>query len=178
MSAQLPDEPIVLADYEPAWPALFDAERACVAPAVAAFAVAIEHVGSTSVPGLCAKPIIDTAVTVEQFGPPERYIPALEPLGYRFFAHPDNTARHAFGIRDAQGRRPVPGYNLHIIEQGGSDHRRMIAFRDYLRTHPDARDAYCALKRRLAAVHGSDRSAYTEAKTAFVRDIEARAGVV
>lgn len=174
MSTPHPDEPVVIVDYDPRWPALYEQERARVAPAVAPFAVAIEHIGSTAVPGLCAKPIIDMLVTVERFGPAERYIPALAPLGYLFRAHPENVTRHAFGIRDAEGRRPVPGHNLHIVAHGGPDHRRHVAFRDALRAHPDALREYCALKRKLAAAYGADRDGYTEAKTAFVRGIEAR----
>jgi GrpB-like predicted nucleotidyltransferase (UPF0157 family) len=164
-------EPVVLVDYDPAWPALFERERAHIAPAVAAFAVAIEHVGSTAVPGLCAKPIVDMLLTVERFGPPAEYIPALAPLGYDFRDDPANVDRHAFGVRDALGRRPVPGYNVHIEQHGGHGPRQFLAFRDYLRAHPDTAREYCALKRALAVAHGSDRDAYTEAKTDFVRTV-------
>jgi GrpB-like predicted nucleotidyltransferase (UPF0157 family) len=169
-------EPVVLVDYDPAWPALFEQERARIAPAVAAFAVSIEHVGSTAVPGLCAKPIIDMLLTVDHFGPPDLYIPALAALGYVFRNDPANVDRHAFGVRDAQGHRPVPGFNVHIEHHGGLGVRRFIAFRDYLRAHPETAREYCALKRTLAAAYGADRDGYTVAKTAFVRAVEAQCG--
>jgi GrpB-like predicted nucleotidyltransferase (UPF0157 family) len=171
------DEPIVLVDYDPRWPALFERERARVATALTSLAPAIEHIGSTAVPGLCAKPIIDMLVIVEHLDAAARYIPALAPLGYRYFPHASDstsTTRHAFGLRDADGRRPIPGYNVHIVQRDGPDHQRHIAFRDHLRAHPDDRQAYCALKRQLAAAHGADRDGYTNAKTAFVREVEAR----
>ena len=168
------DDTVVIVDYDPLWPTLFEEERARIELTIAAFSASIDHMGSTAVPGLCAKPIVDLLVTVEAFGTPERYIPALGPLGYVFRADPANTERHAFGKRDAQGRRPVPGYNLHIVQQGGREHWRTRAFRDYLRMHPEAAQEYGDLKRRLAVTYGSDRDAYTRAKTAFVRSIEAQ----
>lgn len=174
MNAAHADDTVVIVDYDPRWPALFEEERARIEPAIAAFATSIEHMGSTAVPGLCAKPIVDLLVTVEQFGPPDRYSPALAAFSYVLRVDPANTERHAFGKRDALGRRPVPGYNLHIVQQGGRVHRRTLAFRDYLRTHPEAAREYGDLKRKLAATYGSDRDAYTQAKTAFVRSIEAK----
>jgi GrpB-like predicted nucleotidyltransferase (UPF0157 family) len=166
-------EPVVLVGYDPAWPELFEQERARIGPAVAAFAVSIEHVGSTAVPGLCAKPIIDMLLTVDPFGPPDAYIPTLAALGYVFRDDPTNVDRHAFGVRDAQGRRPVPGFNAHIQQHGGLGARRLISFRDYLRAHPATAREYCALKRALAAAYGADRDGYTAAKTTFVRAVEA-----
>ena len=168
-------EPVVIVDYDPSWPALFEQERSRIAPAVAAFALSIEHIGSTAVPGLCAKPIIDTLITVDPFGPADAYIPTLAELGYVFRDDPANIDRHAFGKRDAHGHRTVPGYNVHIEEHGGLVVRRHIAFRDYLRSHPETAREYCELKRALAAEYGSDRDGYTVAKTAFVRAVEEQA---
>ncbi len=165
---------VVIVEYDPQWPALFEQERVRIQPAIAVFAVSIDHIGSTAVPGLCAKPIVDLLVTVEQLGPPDRYDRTLAAHGYVLRRDPANTERYAFGKRDAQGRRPVPGYNLHVVQHDGREHRRHIAFRDYLRMHPEAIGEYGDLKRRLAAAYGSDRDAYTNAKTAFVRSIEAK----
>ncbi|MGO8950025.1 MAG: GrpB family protein [Ktedonobacterales bacterium] len=162
-------EPVVVVDYDPVWPALFEHEWTRIGSAVAAFAVTIEHVGSTAVPGLCAKPIIDILITVDPFGPADAYIPTLAALGYVFRDDPTNVDRHAFGMRDAHGYRPVPGFNAHIEQHGCPGVRRLIAFRDYLRTHPETAREYCALKRALAATYGSDRDGYTAAKTVFVR---------
>jgi GrpB-like predicted nucleotidyltransferase (UPF0157 family) len=168
------DDTVVIVDYDAQWPLLFEEERARLAPTLATFALTIAHIGSTAVPGLCAKPIIDLLVTVERLDPADRYSAALTALGYVLRADPANTERHAYGKRDARGRRTIPGYNLHFVQHGGIEHQRHIAFRDYLRTHPDAARDYCALKRRLAVAYGADRDGYTHAKTAFVRAIEAR----
>lgn len=167
------DDAVVIVDYDPRWPMLFEQERARLEPSITAFTESIDHVGSTAVPGLCAKPIVDVLVTVEHLEPPDRYISALAAFGYVLRADSANTERHAFGKRDAQGRRPVPGYNLHVVQHGGVEHRRHIGFRDYLRTHPDAAREYGDLKRRLAVAYGADRDGYTNAKSAFVRSIEA-----
>lgn len=167
------DDAVVIVDYDPTWPQLFEQERARLAPALAAFARAIEHAGSTAVPGLCAKPIVDLFVTVERLEPPYRYASVLAAFDYVLRVDPANTERHAFGKRDALGKRTIPGYNLHIVQHEGVEHWRHLAFRDYLRTHPDAARDYGDLKRRLAVVYGTNRDEYTNAKSAFVRSIEA-----
>jgi GrpB-like predicted nucleotidyltransferase (UPF0157 family) len=167
------DHTVVIFDYDPRWPLLFEAERARLQPALAPFAVSIEHVGSTSVPGLCAKPVVDMLVTVERLEPAGRYVAVLAPFGYVLRVDPANTERHAFGKRDAQGRRIVPGHNLHVVEHSGDEQQAYLRFRDYLRAHPDAARDYCALKRRLAAEYGADRDGYTDAKGPFIRAIEA-----
>jgi GrpB-like predicted nucleotidyltransferase (UPF0157 family) len=166
------DDAVVIYDYDPEWPRLFAEERDRLKPVISAFAVSIEHVGSTAVPGLCSKPIVDLQVAVERLEPPDRYSAALAPFGYVLRVDPANTERHAFGKRDAQGRRTMPGYNLHIVEHDGAEYRCHIGFRDYLRTHPDAAREYAELKRRLAIEYGTDRDGYTNAKSAFIGSIE------
>lgn len=173
MESAYTEDMVVIVDYDPAWPRLFEEERACIEPVIATFAQSIEHVGSTAVPGLCAKPIVDLMVTVERLNPPSHYAEALAIFGYVLRIDAANTERHAFGKRDAQGKRPVPGYNLHVVQHEGVEHQRMTAFRDNLRTHPDAAGAYGDLKRRLAAEYGTNRDGYTAAKSAFVRSVEA-----
>jgi GrpB-like predicted nucleotidyltransferase (UPF0157 family) len=122
---------VVIFDYDPVWSKLFEEERARLAPAVVPFAISIEHVGSTSVPGLCAKPVVDMLLTVQRLEGPEPYVAALAPLGYVMRVDPANTERHAFGKRDARGRRIIPGYNFHVVEDGGTEQRCLIGFRDY-----------------------------------------------
>jgi GrpB-like predicted nucleotidyltransferase (UPF0157 family) len=112
-------EQVVLVDYDPAWPRRFAAERARLAPALIAFAATVEHVGSTAVPGLYAKPIIDLLALVPQLEPATGYATVLAAYGYVLRVDPANTQRHAFGLRDVQGRRPHPGYNLHVVEWDG-----------------------------------------------------------
>lgn len=166
------DDAVVIFDYDSHWPMLFEEERAHLEHAITAFAVSVEHVGSTAVPGLCAKPVVDMLVTVERLEPPGRYAAALAPFGYVLRVDPANTERHAFGKRDAQGRRIIPGYNLHVVQHGGAEQRCFVRFRDYLRTHPDAARDYGDLKRRLAVAYGADRDGYTNAKHAFIGSIE------
>jgi GrpB-like predicted nucleotidyltransferase (UPF0157 family) len=169
------NDTVVMVDPDASWPRLFEEERARLTPALAPFARSIEHIGSTAIPGLCAKPIIDLLVTVEPLGPAQRYAAVLIAFGYVLRADTAQTERYAFGKRDAQGKRLVPGYNLHVVQHGGGEHQRHVAFRDYLQTHPDARRAYGDLKRRLAVAYAGDRDGYTQAKSAFVRSIEALA---
>jgi GrpB-like predicted nucleotidyltransferase (UPF0157 family) len=166
------DDVVVIYDYDSEWPRLFKEERDRLEPVVSAFAASMEHVGSTAVPGLCSKPIVDLLVTVLHLEPPDRYRAALSPFGYVLRVDPANTERHAFGKRDAQGRRTMPGYNLHVVQHSGAEHRCFVGFRDYLRTHPDAVCEYGELKRQLAMEYGADRDGYTNAKSAFIGSIE------
>lgn len=157
-----------LAEYDPSWPDQFDAEASRLRGALGERVVEIDHVGSTAIPGLAAKPIIDIQVTVASSVEVDACKDALEAVGYTFtviplpyFHRPDDWPHT---------------HHVHVRPAGGEDARRMIAFRDWLRTHPADRRAYEALKRRLArdsdwtTVEG--RSRYSKAKTEFVRAIE------
>jgi GrpB-like predicted nucleotidyltransferase (UPF0157 family) len=166
------DDAVVIYDYDSEWPRLFEEERDRLEPVISAFAVSTEHVGSTAVSGLCSKPIVDLLVTVKCLEPPDRYSAVLAPFGYVLRVDPANTERHAFGKRDALGRRTMPGYNLHVVQHGDAEYRCFVGFRDYLRTHPDAMREYGELKRRLAREYGADRDGYTNAKSAFIVSIE------
>jgi GrpB-like predicted nucleotidyltransferase (UPF0157 family) len=148
--------------YDPTWPRQFAAERARLVGALGATAVGIEHVGSTAVPGLAAKPWIDIQLEVprlEQFG---AYSPALFALGYQH--HPDDADHEFFD------RRP---YHVHVCQAGGAWARRHIAFRDLLRRDPATRQAYEVEKRRLAAMF-DDVEQYAQAKTPFIRRMQPR----
>lgn len=161
--------PIEVVDYDPAWPAQFEALRAVLEPALEAGGVrafTIEHVGSTAVPGLAAKPILDIDILLATAEDLTRTIPALAAIGY---AH-----RGDLGIagREAFDRRP--GGVTHHLYAGLATARPLrehLVFRDRLRADPDARDRYAALKRRLAITHAEDRTAYNDAKTALVREL-------
>lgn len=150
--------------YDPRWPALYDAVairvRAALGPRWA-----IEHVGSTSVPGLPAKPVIDVQVTVPDVDDEPAYVPALASVGLQLRS------------RDLQHRylRPFPGrprtVHVHVSTPGSAWERDHLLFRDYLRTHDDARDAYGRLKLHLVEVWHDDRMGYTEAKGDLIRSI-------
>lgn len=161
--------PVVIVDYDLEWPARFQAERAIIEGAIGPHIVAIEHVGSTAVPGLGAKPIIDIMVGVRRLADADNCIEPLAAVGYQY--HPQHEAempdRRYFDVQT--GTRDA---HLHMVEFGGPFWRRHIAFRDYLRTHPEALRRYDLLKRELAQRFGSDREGYTNAKTEFIRSIE------
>jgi len=160
---------IEIVEYDPQWLLLFEAERARVATALGAVVESIEHIGSTSVPNLCAKPIIDILVTVARLRNGELYVESLKGLGYTFFPALGNADRHMFG----RGR--PHSHHLHIVERGGEEHVRPLVFRNYLRAHPATAREYEALKRALAARYRDDRAAYNRGKTDFIRSIEAKA---
>ena len=164
---------IVIVPYDPAWPSLYEAEAARVRRALpAGLTVAIEHFGSTAVPGLAAKPVIDILVAVRSIEEARRRAVApLAALGYAFWA--DNPKRDRLFF--VKGLPPAPRrtHHVHLTEPAGEMWPRLL-FRDYLRRHAGAREAYLLLKQDLARRFPDDREAYTEGKQGFVDDIMAR----
>jgi len=161
-----------LVDPDPAWPAAFEGVAAEIRGALGDLAVAVEHVGSTSVPGLAAKPVIDVQVSVRSIVPRAPVVDPLVALGYRHAIDPIET-EHEFLSRGYDP--PGPLVHLHLCEAGSGWERRHLAFRDWLRSHPDDARAYEDLKRRLAREHPRDIHTYVDGKTAFIRSIEERA---
>ncbi|HMF93767.1 MAG TPA: GrpB family protein [Vicinamibacterales bacterium] len=161
--------------YDPRWAVDFEEERARLRVALGDVAVRIDHNGSTAVPGLAAKPIIDIQVSVSCLQDAGSYAPVLERLGYVHMRHADDD-RCPFFYRPAQWPHT---HHVHVVEAGGDEERRTLAFRDYLRRHPEAAREYAQLKRDLAAQHdgltAESREAYAEAKTSFVNRIVADA---
>jgi GrpB-like predicted nucleotidyltransferase (UPF0157 family) len=162
-----------VADYDPAWPLLF----AGIAERVrAAFAngppTRIEHVGSTSVPGLPAKPIIDIDVVIPSRADLPEAVARLAALGYEYQGDGGITSRESF-------RSPPdpPRHNLYVCAEDSPELRRHLAFRDYLRAHPDEARRCGDLKRELAARHVTDIDAYVNGKAEFVHGILRRAGL-
>jgi putative glutamine amidotransferase len=159
-----------IVEPDPAWPERFEQEAARLRVALGAQVVRIEHVGSTSVPGLVAKPIV-ISVGVVSMEPRGAYVPALQALGYRTVLDPSDPD-HEFASLDLDGERR---FNVHLCSAGSRFERRHLAFRDWLRAHPEDAGAYGKLKRELAAMHPNDVHTYTDGKTAFIRAIEAEA---
>ena len=163
-------DPVRLRDPDPGWPAAFAAEAARIAPALGP-RVALHHVGSTSVPGPEAKPIIDVLVAAPALADLDAAAPAMAALGYE--------AMGALGIEGRRGFRRIVGgvrtHHLHGFEEGSPHVARHLAFRDDLRAHPEEAAAYGALKRDLAARHPGDWSAYCDGKAERVDATEARA---
>jgi GrpB-like predicted nucleotidyltransferase (UPF0157 family) len=151
---------IAVVPYDAAWPGMFAAERDRLVAALGDVAARIDHVGSTAVPGLAAKPWIDIQVAVRRMRPWDAYRDPLLALGYAH--HPDDDDHEFFD------RRP---YHVHVCAEGGDWARRHIAFRDLLRRDATARAAYQEEKLRLAA-ELDDVHAYTEAKTPIIRRLQ------
>jgi len=167
--------PVVIVDYDPAWPAAFERERDLLRWVLGDLLLEVEHIGSTAVPGLDAKPIIDIMAAVGRLDDAEAAASLLERLGYEY-APELNAAipERRFFRKRASGRRT---HHLHIVEPNCDFWRRHLLFRDYLRAHPAAARCYARLKRELAGRCGDDLHRYTDAKTPFIREIEARARV-
>jgi GrpB-like predicted nucleotidyltransferase (UPF0157 family) len=169
------DETLEIVPYDLQWPVAFAAERERIAEALGALALRIDHNGSTSVPGLAAKPIIDIQVSVRSLLPIEAYEIRLTQLGYVHVPHPDDSFCPFF-------HRPAAWphtHHVHVVRAGGAEERRTLAFRDYLRDHPVVARQYAEIKRALAPQHSaaefSSRQAYADAKTAFVSSVTERA---
>ena len=165
------DPSYVIAPYDPAWPELYARERERLLAALGEQVTRIEHVGSTSVPGLAAKPIVDIELQVRQLEPMDPYRPILEALGYGFTFDPEMPDLHFFGYPSARPR----SYHLHVSQDGSPHFARVVAVRDFLRAHPAERDAYGAEKRRVVALHAGDHPAYVTGKFDYVAALERRA---
>ena len=159
-------EPIRIVPYDADWPRAF-AERAMpIRASLAEVAVRIDHIGSTAVPGLSAKPIIDIQISVADLDPLDDYRVPLVGLGYRFRA--GNAERTKRYFREPAGERRT---HIHVRRAGSFSEQFALLFRDYLRAHPAAASEYGALKLRLAELHRDDRRAYTDAKVAFTWEV-------
>lgn len=159
---------VELHKYNPDWPIVFESERALLTLILGRNALRIDHMGSTAIPGLTAKPIIDVIVLVTSLDEAVAAVPALEAIGYSFWAdNPDKTK--LFLVR---GLPPAPRRTHHLhIHADADEVERHLIFRDYLRAHSDVRDSYAALKTDLAARFRNDREAYTNHKTAFINEV-------
>ena len=161
--------PIALVDYDPAWPGLFVREAERIRAALGDRAVLVEHTGSTSVPGLAAKPIIDITLAVPDSADEEAYAPALEAVGYVLrIREPDWYEHRVF-------KGPDTKVNLHVFSEGCPEIDRMLCFRDRIRTNAADRELYERTKRELAAQEWEYVQDYADAKTVVVEEIVARA---
>lgn len=161
------EQPIDIAEYDPSWPQRFQEEAKLLHEAIAPFCVGpIEHIGSTAVVGLAAKPVLDIMVGVESLDASRAAIPILETIGYCYYPYRP-TEMHWF-CKPSPAKRT---HHLHLMPFRSQVWIERIAFRDYLRTHPAVAREYAELKRRLAQTHRFDREAYTDAKSAFVKDV-------
>ena len=162
--------PVVLVDYDERWPQLYRREAERISGVLGDRMLLVEHVGSTSVPGLPAKPIIDIVLVVAVSADEPAYLPALQAAGYRLvIREPDWYQQRVL-------KGPDTNVNLHVFSAGCAEVERMLAFRDRLRAHDGDRDLYLRIKRELATRDWTYIQNYADAKTDVVTDILRRAG--
>jgi GrpB-like predicted nucleotidyltransferase (UPF0157 family) len=161
---------IRIVDHDPGWSARFGELGRRLRQALGDVALRIDHIGSTAVPGLAAKPVIDIQISVARLEPVDPFRAPLQALGYVYRAdNPERTKRY---FREPPGE---PRTHIHVRRAGSFSEQFPLLFRDYLRTHRPAADAYALVKRRLAAEHPHDGQAYTDAKAAHCWQIIHRA---
>ncbi len=159
---------IEVVDYDPSWPAQFEAERHVVLRALGDVATGIHHIGSTAVPGLAAKPIIDILLEVRDLAALDARISEMGAIGYK-----------PMGELGIPGRRYFPkggdnrSHQIHAFLRGDPNIGRHIAFRDYMRRHPEVAQEYAEVKRRVARTCGNDLGQYCYGKDAYVKRLEA-----
>ena len=159
---------IEVVPYDPAWKTAFESLKAMLNGILGDLVIAIEHVGSTSVEGLAAKPIIDIDVVMESYAVFPDIVTRLAEAGFKHRGDLGIAGREAFKRTFDDG---FMTYHLYVCPKGGEELTRHIALRDYLRTHPDARDEYGALKMANAEKYRYDIDGYIEAKGPFIRGI-------
>ena len=161
------DAPIELAPPDPAWPARFAQERDRLLPVLARWLAGdLEHIGSTAVPGLAAKPVIDIMAPVHDLVSSRPAIAALQAIGYLHHVYGESQM-HWFCTPSPQHRT----HHLHLVPVGSALWRERLAFRDALRGDAALASAYAALKRELAVRHRDDRNAYAESKRPFIQQV-------
>ena len=164
-----PSDPVILVPYDPCWPRRFEEERGVLDEVFTGVPVRIEHIGSTAVPGLGAKPIIDILLGVGRIREVEERIPLLESRGYEYIPKWESVLpeRRFF----AKPRAVPRTHHLHCVETRTEFWRRHLLFRDLLRDDAALTRAYHRLKLELAGRYRDDREAYTDAKTAFIESV-------
>jgi GrpB-like predicted nucleotidyltransferase (UPF0157 family) len=159
------DEPVHLEPYRSDWDELFRVERARLVASLGIPVTAIEHIGSTAVPGLSAKPIVDIMIGANRVPPPAAWSEALATLGYEALGEAGVPGRWYFRLR------ATPFRNAHIVEQGGAHWVKNLAFRNYLRRSPEAAREYESAKRAAISAGATTLVAYSRAKRAVVEDL-------
>jgi GrpB-like predicted nucleotidyltransferase (UPF0157 family) len=165
------DPAVRIVDHDPSWATRAAEELRRIGEALGPVAARLEHVGSTAVPGLAGKPILDLQLSVGALEPRARYVEPLQRLGYLFAPAPEAPDYHFFAKPPERPR----SHHLHVCAVGSAHELRHLAVRDFLRSHPDEAPRYAALKRRVVERRPQDRLAYIEGKEDYVVALEARA---
>ena len=166
---EIESQSIVVADYDPAWPERFRHEEERIRSSLGEAALSVEHIGSTSVPGLAAKPIVDILLVVEDSADEASYVPALEEAGYVLrVREPDFDEHRMF-------RTPEKDVHVHVFSPGSEEIERYLLLREHLRENEEDRELYARTKRELASRDWPSMQHYAEAKTDIIEGIIARA---
>ena len=164
---------VTVVEYRPEWRKMFEDEKRILQTALRELPAQIEHIGSTAVAGLAAKPIIDLMVGLEDFSVADNVVPKIEALGYEYIQKYESVMPfRRFLIKEQEGMRT---HQIHMVGTGGEFWERHILFRDYLRQNPVVAEQYASLKKALAGREWEDVNEYADAKTAFIREIEDKA---
>lgn len=163
----VPKNSVMLCPYSEEWKILFEREKTNLYKCIKDYDIDIQHVGSTSISGMCAKPIIDIVIVLKDFKDGYTLINGVESIGYHFKGSLGNSNRFFFWKGD-EGNNT---HNLHIVEYGDRNWENLILFRDFMNSHSNYRDKYLFLKTDLANTYKEDRATYTEKKTKFILDV-------
>ena len=163
---------VLVVPYNPGWPVEFTVEANRIRSAVASVIVAVHHIGSTAIPGIFAKPVIDVLMEVNDVMALDRHTSALTDLGYEAMGEFGITGRRYFRKDSAGGVRT---HQIHAFEAGSPAIERHLAFRNYMIAHPAIARSYSLLKRQLAASHPNDIEAYMDGKDSFIKEHETKA---
>lgn len=162
-------EKIIIKEYDPKWQSFFEDESAVLMDAIGHYVADIQHIGSTAVPGLAAKPVIDILVGLRRLLDAQDCILPMEGMGYEYFPEfEDEFPERRYFRKTTNGKRT---HQIHMVEINTEFWKRHLAFRDHLRTHPEAANEYAALKKELAKQFENDRKGYTNAKTDFIENV-------
>ncbi|NQX58204.1 GrpB family protein [Paenibacillus qinlingensis] len=158
---------VVIEAYNSAWIEEFESEKKKISQVLANNVHQIEHIGSTSIVGMPAKPILDIAVSVNSLDEADLFIEPLKTLGYEYVPKLDFPNRRFF----RKGARKKGTHHLHVYEQSSDEWSHNLLFRNYLRSHPEQAAAYAELKKHLASLYVEDRATYTQMKAPFIQSI-------
>ncbi|TXK85767.1 GrpB family protein [Paenibacillus sp. N3.4] len=159
--------PVRILEYNPEWKMQFKQEKAHIGNVLGDNAISIEHIGSTSVEGLMAKPIIDIAVAVRDLNDADSFVEPLMTIGYEYVPKVDFIRRRFF--RKGEWRKGT--HHLHVYEITSNEWRNNLLFRDYLRSSPVLLNQYAELKKQLAKYHSNNRNEYTKSKAPFIQRV-------
>ena len=163
---------VTIAPYDPLWPQAFAVAASEVASAMGGNLMDIHHIGSTAIPGICAKPIIDMLAVVADLAAVDQLSARMESLGYEPMGEFGIAGRRYFRRNNAAGDRT---HQVHTFPSGSEHIQRHLAFRDFIRAHATIAGQYAELKQRLAEAHPHDMNAYMDGKDGFIKEMETRA---